>query len=110
MCFFHSQPVFPAVLCTVRPQAASILSAAPALVAMQPQTLAMKVTSLQQLAATHPRWQAAVANSSAKSLAVMLTYSLQRQQRLKYLVDHGMQDRWAVVDERLSRLLEPISR
>eukprot|EP00775_Hariotina_reticulata_P014300 gene14300-27_t len=73
-------------------EAASILSAAPALVAMQPQTLAEKVTRLQALAATHPRWQAAIASSSAKSLAVMLTYSLQRQQRLQYIVDQGLQD------------------
>lgn len=68
-----------------------LLVAAPALLAMQPHTLAVKLDQLQALANTHPNWSEAYSTCKSKSLAVLLTYSLERQLRLHYAAAHALQ-------------------
>jgi hypothetical protein len=60
---------------------------------MQPDTLALKLERLQALAATHRSWSEAYACIPPKSLAILLTYSLDRHARLSYAVAQGVQDR-----------------
>lgn len=79
----------PAVLCCR--QAGVLLVAAPALLAMQSHTLEAKLQQLQSLADTHPSWTEAYCSCPCKSLAVLLTYSLERQLRLHYAAAHSLQ-------------------
>jgi hypothetical protein len=72
-------------------QAGVLLVAAPALLAMQSHTLEAKLQQLQSLADTHPSWAEAYTSCPCKSLAVLLTYSLERQLRLHYAAAHGLQ-------------------
>jgi hypothetical protein len=72
-------------------QAGVLLVAAPALLAMQPHTLQHKLQHLQCLAQTHPSWLEAYRSCPSKSLAVLLTYSLERQLRLHYAAAHHLQ-------------------
>lgn len=74
-------------------QAGLLLVAAPALLAMQPHTLEQKLQQLQALANTHSNWAQAYRSCPSKSLAVLLTYSLERQLRLHYAAAHGLQDK-----------------
>lgn len=68
-----------------------MLVAAPALLAMTPGTLAAKAAQLEVLSATHPAWASAFGRISATSLAILLTYSMQRQQRLQFVATRGLQ-------------------
>ena len=72
-------------------QGAQIVKSAPALLAMQPSSLAAKVQRLQGYAATHPRWQSILNGTSPSTIAVQLTYSRARQLRLDYLVEKNLQ-------------------
>lgn len=72
-------------------QASQLLVAAPALLAMQPNTLEKKYQQLHTLSMTHPRWSEPYMQCPSKTLAVLLTYSLQRQLRLHYAAAHGLQ-------------------
>lgn len=72
-------------------QASKLLTAAPALLAMHPATLEVKVQQLRALAATHPSWAEAYCSCPPKSLAILLTYSLERQLRLHYAAAFGLQ-------------------
>lgn len=96
-CLHHFHTLFPLhthrYVIVVCPQARTLLIAGPALLAMQPHTLAVKLQQLQALAATHPSWSAAHSSCPSKTLAILLTYSLERQLRLHYLAAHGLQDK-----------------
>jgi hypothetical protein len=74
-------------------QAGRLLVAAPALLAMQPNTLEQKYLQLQMLSNTHSSWSGPYMQCPSKSLAVLLTYSLQRQLRLHYAAAHRLQEK-----------------
>jgi hypothetical protein len=84
-------------VCLQHTQGPKLVEAAPALLAMQPHTLAVKLQRLQAIAATHPAWAQAYSSLPPKSLAILLTYSLDRHARLSYAVARGMQDRCVCV-------------
>src|SRR5690348_8328640 len=69
----------------VRLQVPDLVAAAPALLGMSGTTVASKVHHLQTLAATNPYWARTYASCSITSLAILLTYSMQRYARLQYL-------------------------
>lgn len=57
---------------------------------MSHSTLASKVQQLQALAGSNTFWAETFAGSSTGSLAVLLTYSMQRYSRLQYLQEQGL--------------------
>ncbi|WIA42577.1 hypothetical protein OEZ86_008555 [Tetradesmus obliquus] len=77
----------------VESEGSLILQAAPALLAMDPGTLAVKVQRLELLAQKHPKWAEAYARCPSKGRAVLLTYSLKRQMRLVFLAQQGLQEK-----------------
>lgn len=60
---------------------------------MHPVTLEVKLQHLRALANTHPSWSEAYGSCPSKTLAVLLTYSLERQLRLHYIAAHALQEK-----------------